>query len=150
MKAIVKTLWDWVPNKTQVLMTTLVVCVVLSAAGAVVVGVDVPFKHKTVLELYIADHYENWRVHANATKLFDIDEVRDKLEEECDYLEELIYKLEVSRLNIVGHPTLPMDVKSVELGRITSMKGILGKKLQAAKEGSAAATLTYKKLIAAR
>ena len=100
MKAIASMIWGVIPDKRQVIMTVLIVCLVLSALGGVLIGVDVPFKSKTTAELYLDNHYENWRLHANGTKLHRLDDEGDILQRNCDKLESQIADLYILSLRI--------------------------------------------------
>jgi len=150
MKAIASMIWGVIPDKRQVIMTVLIVCLVLSAFGGVVVGVDIPFKEKTIAELWLDNHWENWRVHKNATDLFASKDKKDELKDECKELEQQIEKLEMTRWNLMGHPTLSANDKSIEIDKVLSRMGKAGKKLLAAEEALQAASHSYDLLVAQR
>ena len=151
MKSHIKTLgmkkvWEWLTHPHAFAYVFLFGCMGLYG----LVYVDLPYKDKTALNVGLDTYLENWRLHANSTKLFIVGKEGSDLDKECKELEQTILKLEMARLNIVGHPTLSPDQKAREISLIMSIKGDQGKKLEAAKSELIAVTGLYKELVANR
>jgi len=150
MKAMAKMAWGAVPNKRQVLMIVLIVCVVLGGVGAIAVGVDVPFKEKTVAEIIIDNHYENWRVHANATKTFAAKDRKDELIRECDLYKAEIKAIRLARWQLMAIQNMEPFQKTIEIEMADSDLEDARKKLQVAERGLTDALHTYDNLVAQR
>lgn len=151
MKALAAMVWGAVPNKRQVLMTVACVCVVLSTIGAVLVGVDVPFKGKTVVELWLHDHWENWRHHGNSTKLHLAEREIDVADKECTDLRKSVEDIQILiwKLKAIAKSNPSADMSS-ELSDMDIMMASKKKELVGAELYLAQITQSFEDLVAAR
>lgn len=150
MKDLMVKAWGYVPDKKLVLMVTLVVCVVLVSIGGVLVGFDIPFKGKTAAEIALEAHWENWRLHANATGTFKAKDEKDRINDECIEIRRNISALRLARWQLMGVRGMDAQARAVELDMADTEIQDAKKKLVLAELSLLGATRLFDELVALR
>lgn len=110
---------------------------------------DVPFKEKTVAELWLGNEVEQYRLHSNTKSLIIAKDEKDQLSDECIELRRRIEALRLARWQLMG-VTMPEQKKIIELDMAATELDDLKKKLVVAEFALSKATHLYDELLAMR
>ena len=111
-----------------------------------VMAVDVPWKEKTIPELYIGNEVEQYRLHQNSSDWYVAETKRQSLQKECDYFERRVDKLQLAVWQL-------MAIKGVPVVEVEKAKHELAgakKKYAVADLALTGIELSLKKLVASR
>ena len=116
-----------------------------------VLSVDVPWKDKTLPELYIGNEVEQYRLHNNTKKLLIADKETERLDKECRKLKGDISDIQILIWNLkaIAKSNPAADMAS-ELEEMDLMMLSKKKALEDATTALAAATHSFDLLVAQR
>ena len=111
--------------------------------------VEIPFKGKTLPELYIVNEVEQYRLHQNTEDSLLAKDEKDELNDECKEYRRQIAAIQLARWQLMGI-AMPKHIKAVEMEKSDRAMSTLEKKLVATEIALSEATQLFKALVAQR
>jgi len=115
-----------------------------------ILAFDVPYKGKTVPELFIGNEVEQYRLHQNTEDWIVATSRHDKLKEECDYIRRQVERLQLVRWQLMAIQGMPTGKKEAEIDKATVALEGAKKKLLVADLALSEVAVLLKKLVAQR
>jgi len=115
-----------------------------------VFAIDIPYKGKTVPELFIGNEVEQYRLHQNTEDWIVATSQHDKLQEECDYIRRQVERLQLVRWQLMAIQGMPTGKQEAEIDKATVALEGAKKKLLVADLALSEVAVLLKKLVAQR
>lgn len=110
---------------------------------------DVPWKGKTLPELYIGNEVEQYRLHQNSSDWYALDKELRRLTDDCNYLSRLVDKYQ-SNIYQLEASDIPKDRRGSLVRRAEASLRDAEKKFEVARVAKLAITHSLDELVAQR